>query len=488
MQGDIKGQTLAGFKWNAIGQFSTYAVNFVLGIIIARLLTPDDYGVIGMLAIFMAIAQLFVNSGFSNALIRKVDRTEVDCSTAFYFNIAVAILFYGVLFFTAPLIASFYNLPILTQVIRVLSLTLIINSLGIVPRALRSVVVDFKTQAYASVTAAVVSGLVGLYLAYSGYGVWALVWQYLVSSSVSVAVIWIMARWMPRWVYSWSSFKSMFSYGSKLMISGLLHTVYQHASSLIIGKFYTPAELGNYDRGNSIASLPSLRLSDVFHSVTFPVLAKLQNDDARLIHVYHKYVAMTSMVIFFMMTLLAVVAKPLVLLLLTENWIGAVPFLQVFCFAYMFDSICRLNNNMLFVKGWSNLFLKLEIIKKAIVTPFFLLAIPYGPLAICFVAVVHTIVDITCSICCLRKYLGIEIRQYAILIKYILLTLFACVPAFIACSLDLSPWVSLPISIVSALALYVGILHKDDNMKECLQMLFKVFRVNSEGDNNHTGL
>lgn len=443
----------------------------MLGLVIARLLDPADYGVIGMLAIFMAIARSFVNSGFGNALIRKKDRTEVDCSTAFYFNVAVAALLYGVLFLLAPAIAAFYNTPLLTDVVRVYSLTLIIGSLGIVPRALRSVAVDFKTQAYASVISVIVSGLVGLYMAYSGFGVWALVWQAIISSCVSVAVIWMLARWRPLLVYSWESFRSMFSYGSRLLASGLLHTVYTHASSILIGKFYTPAELGNYDRGNSIASLPSLRLSDVFHSVTFPILSKLQDDDERLKNVYHKYVAMTSLVIFFIMTLLAVVARPLVLLLLTEKWLGAVPFLQVVCFAYMFDSICRLNNNMLFVKGWSGLFLKLEIIKKAIVTPFFLLAIPYGPLVICYVAVLHTVVDITCSTYRLKKFLGIELRQYASVAKYFFLSLVACVPAVVVCRLSVSPWVSLSVGIVSAGLLYWALLHRDEHMKDCVEVL-----------------
>ena len=471
MSGSIKEQTLSGVKWSALGRFSTYAIQFALGIVIARRLDPADYGVIGMLAIFMAIAQTFVNSGFGNALIRKNDRTEVDCSTAFYFNVVVAVLLYWILFLAAPAIAAFYEMPLLAEVVRVYSLTLVIDSLGIVPRALRSVAVDFKTQAYASVVSVVVSGLVGLYMAYAGFGVWALVWQAVIGSCVGVAVIWVLARWRPLLAYSWTSFRAMFSYGSKLLASNLLHTVYTHASSLLIGKFYTPAELGNYDRGNTIASLPSLRLGDVLHRVTFPILSKLQEDDERLKEVYHKYVAVTSLVIFFVMTLLAVMARPLVLLLLTEKWLGAVPFLRVFCFAYMFDSICRLNNNMLFVKGWSGLFLKLEIIKKAVVTPFFLLAIPYGPLVICYVAVLHTVVDITCSTYCLKKYLGIDLRGYVCAGKYFLVSLLACAPALYVCTLAVSPWVSLSVGFVSAALLYWALLHRDEHMRACVVVL-----------------
>lgn len=460
-----------------LGQFSTFAIQFVLGIVIARMLTPDDYGIIGMVAIFMAISQSLVDSGFGNALIRKIDRTEVDCSTVFYFNLAVAALLYGILFCAAPAIARFYNTPLLTELTRVLSLTLIINALGIVPRALRSAVVDFKTQMVASVSSAIVSGLVGLYLAYNGFGVWALVCQSIISACVSVAIIWILSRWMPRLAYSWSSFRSMFSYGSKLLVSGLMHTVYRHASSILIGKFYTPAELGNYDKGNSIAALPSLRLSGALHAVTFPILAKLQDDDVRLKSVYHKYVAMTSLVIFFLMTLLASVAKPLVLLLLTEKWLGAVPYLQVFCAAYMFDSICKLNNNMLHVKGWSGLSLKLEVIKKVIVTPFFLLVIPLGPIAICLVAVLHTFVDISCSTYYLRKRLGVEMRKYAILGKYLLLSVLACVPALVLSYSAISPWVSLAGGSLGAVGLYVAMLNRDVNMRECLHVLSDTIRV-----------
>lgn len=467
----IKEQSLAGFQWNAIGTFSTYVVRFVLGIIIARLLLPEDYGVIGMLAIFMAIAQSFVDSGFRNALIRKVDLTETDCSTAFYFNIAVAILWYGFLFVTAPFIAAFYNKPVLTGVVRVLSLTIVVNSMGIVPRALRSVVVDFKSQAFASIFAAVVSGLAGISLAYSGWGVWALVWQSIISCCMTVAVIWLFARWLPMLVYSWQSFKALFSYGSKLMLSGLLHTIYIHASSLLIGKFYTPAELGYYDRGNQLASLPSLNLSSIFYTVTFPILSKLQQDNNRLTHAYFQYLSKISLIVFFLMTLLAVVAKPLVLILLTEKWVGAVPFVQVFCVAYMFDSICKLNNNILCVKGWSGLFLRLEVIKKSVITPMFLLAIPFGPMAICFIAVLHTLVDIVCSTYYLRKRLGMELRRYAVIIKYLSISILACVPAFVICNLHISPWASLSLGTITSIGMYGLLLHRDEHFVECVKIL-----------------
>ena len=470
----IKEQSLVGVKWNALGQFSTKGINFVLGLIVARLLMPEDYGVIAMLGIFMAVAQLFTDCGFGNALIRKIDRNEVDCSTAFYFNIAIGLFSYGVLFVSAPLIATFYSMPILTDVVRVFSLTIFIHSLGIVPRALRSIAVDFKSQAYASVLASIVSGLLGLYLAYSDYGVWALVWQAVVGAFLDVVVIWMLARWMPFWAYSWRSFRELFSYGSKLMASGLLHTLYTNASTLVIGKFYTPTELGFYDRGYKIAAFPSLRFSDILHQVTFPILAKLQDDNARLIHAYHQYMAMTSMVIFFLMTLLATVAKPLIGALLTEKWLDVVPFLQVFCLAMMFESLCKLNNNILYVKGWSGLFLKLEIIKKVAIVPVFLVAVHMGVMAVCWVAVVHTLVDILCSTYYIRKLLSVETSCYSCLVKYLALSVLACAPAYYICNQDWSPWLALSIGLVLSGALYWLFLHRDENMKACLSMLWSV--------------
>ena len=467
----IKEQSLSGFKWNAFGLFITNGVNFVLGLLIARMLMPEDYGVIGMLAIFIAIAQSFVDSGFSNALIRMTDRTEFDCSTAFYFNIAIGVLSYGILFVAAPYIAAFYKMPILTDVVRVLSLTIFINSLGIVPRALRSIAIDFKSQAYASISSAIVSGIIGLYMAYHGYGVWALVWQTVVGAVLSVVVIWLLARWTPLWAYSWQSFKVMFSYGSKLLLSGLLHKIYTQASTLVIGKFYSPADLGYYDRGFQIAAMPSLKMSGVLHSVTFPILAKVQDDNERLIRVYREYQAMISMMVFFLMTLLAVVAKPLIIILLTEKWLGAVPYLRVFCLAFMFDTICQLNNNLLYVKGRSDMFLKLEIVKKIIVTPFFLIAIPFGVMAICCVAVVHTAVDIVITTCYIRRLLGVVGQLFRGIGKFFLLSLLACSPAYFICSASLSPWVSLSISVLLSVSLYYIFLHRNPHMKEFLQIM-----------------
>lgn len=472
----IREQTISGVKWNTIGSLSSKGVHFVLGLMIARILVPDDYGVIGMLAIFLSVSQAFIDSGFSNALIRKLDRTEIDCSTAFYFNIVVGFFFYTLLYFVAPFISFFFQMPILTDILRVLAITIVVNSLGIVPRALRSIAVDFKSQACASVIAAVVSGIIGLILAYNGYGVWALVWQSLMSVLIEVVAIWLLAGWRPKMLFSISSFRIMFSYGSKLLFSGLLHKLYANLSGLLIGKYYTSSDLGFYNRGHQIATMPSMGITSILQRVTYPVFAQLQNDDKKLIEVYRKYISMTSLVIFFLMILLATIAKPLIILLLTEKWLGAVPYLQVFCLALMFDHLCQLNLNLLLVKGRSDLFLKLEIIKKMIVFPILFLTIPYGPLVICWVPFVHMQVDFLSVSYYTGKMFNLGyIKQLRDIGKYLIFSILACLPAYMICLYDLNALVLMSVSFIISILLYYVLLNHDDNMKEVIYIVKSQF-------------
>ncbi len=481
MADSIRHLSIKGAKWSATESFLSQGISFVVGLIIARILSPSDYGTVGMLAVFMAVSQAFVNSGFSTALVRMTDRTEDDYATAFYFNVAVAALFYGILFLAAPAIARFYNMPILKDVLRVFSVTLVINALQIVPRTRLVVAVDFKTQAIVGTVAALVSGGTGIGMAYAGYGVWALVGQSIVSAGMNTILLWIVTRWKP-WAgrFARSSFNRLFSFGSKLLASGLLHIIYQNISTLVIGKFYSPVDLGYYSRGKRISEMPSSYLSNIFQRVSFPVLSQLQDDDARLTRAYRKYLGLSSMVVFFLMVLLAAVAVPLVRILLTDKWLGAVPYLQIFCLALIFDHICRFNNNVMYVKGRSDLFLRLEIIKKVIVFPLLLLAIPRGVIAICFVPVAHGLVDIALTTYCVHRLLGVQgvspIKDYG---KYLPCALLACVPAFFLCySTSLSPWTALIFSALLSSALYFLLLVRDENMHELFRML-KVGRERS---------
>lgn len=250
MSESLKSKTVKGVFWSSIERFSVQGVQFIIQIIIARILLPSDYGLIGMLAIFMAVSQSLIDSGFSNALIRKQNCTNTDYSTVFYFNIVVGIVLYGILYFSAPLIANFYKTPELVLITRVVGITLFINSLTVVQRAILTKKVDFKTQTKASLTAAIISGVIAIIMAYSNYGVWALVIQTIINGFLTAILLWIFSKWAPHKVFSWISFKEMFSFGSKLLISGLLDTIYRNLFTLVIGKQFNKSDLGYYTRAD----------------------------------------------------------------------------------------------------------------------------------------------------------------------------------------------------------------------------------------------
>ena len=259
----LKQKTLSGVLWSCVERFSVQGIQFVIMVIMARILLPSDYGMIGMLAIFIAIAQTLIDSGFSNALIQKKDRSEIDYSTVFYFNIAVGIVLYFILFFSSPLIARFYNTPELTGLTRVLALNLFINSLAVVQRAILSIKIDFKTQAKASFSAAIISGIVGIVMAYTGFGVWSLAVQTVLNAFVNTVLLWIFSKWIPLKVFSFESFKKLFTFGSKLLASGLLDTIYRNIYTIVIGKKFASTDLGYFTRADQFAQFPSSNLTGI---------------------------------------------------------------------------------------------------------------------------------------------------------------------------------------------------------------------------------
>lgn len=383
MAESLKHKTLRGTVWSSIERFSVQGVAFIVMIIMARILTPDDYGLVAMLTIFIAISQSLVDSGFSNALIRKQDRDETDNSTVFYFNIGVGISLYLILFFCAPLIARFYDEPILTPITRVISLSVLINSFVVVQRALLTSVIDFKTQAKASMSAAIISGIVGISMAYIGFGVWSIVWYQLTNLSVNVILLWIFSKWRPRLLYSWQSFRELFGFGSKLAASGILDTLYNNIYLIVIGKVFSAADLGYYTRASQFAQFPSSNLSGIIQRVTYPVLCTIQDDTPRLKDVYRRFLRLSAFIVFPLMIGLAAVAKPLILILLKEQWSFSIILLQIICFSMMWYPIHAINLNLLQVKGRSDLFLRIEIIKKVMGVIILCITVPMGLIAMC---------------------------------------------------------------------------------------------------------
>lgn len=376
-------RTVAGLKWSTIERFSSQGIGFIISIFIARILSPADYGIIGMIMIFIEISGVFVGGGFGAALIRKQNRTDADLSTVFYYNIAISILFYLLLFIASPYIASFYGKVIIASVIRVVGLKIIIGAFGAIQSTLLNIKIDFKTQTKISFIALIISGTIGIIMALKGYGVWTLVVQSLVQTFISTIMLWIFIKWQPKFIFSKNSFLELFGFGSKLMLSGLIDATYRNIYQVIIGKLFTSAELGYFTRAKGMAQLPSSNLTDVIQRVTFPVLSEIQNDSTKLESSYRKLLKMSAFVIFPLMLLLSALSEPLIKILLTDKWLPAVPLLQALCFGFMFYPIHAINLNLLQVKGRSDLFLKLEIIKKTVTTVVLFVTAPLGVLVMC---------------------------------------------------------------------------------------------------------
>ena len=366
MSESLKHKTVRGVGWSFIDNLSSSGVSFLVGLVLARLLTPSEYGIMAILTIFIAVSNSIVDSGFSNALIRKTDAKRVDCNTVFLFNLVVSGLLYVVLFFAAPAISVFFKEPLLVEVMRGIGWVLIINALGIIPRTLFVKDVNFKTQTKVSLIASVSSGVLGIGMALAGMGVWSLVGQQLSRQLLNTLFLWIYSTWRPIWEFSLQSFRELFGFGSKLLLSGLLDTVFKEIYSLVIGRCYTSAQLGQYTRASQFNQIFSSNLTTVIQRVSYPVLSSIQEESDRLREAYRKVIKSTMLITFACMLGLAAVAKPLIVILIGEKWMPAVGFLQIICFSGMLYPLHAINLNILQVKGRSDLFLKLEIIKKII--------------------------------------------------------------------------------------------------------------------------
>lgn len=387
----LKKQTFNGVIWRILEVGGTHIIQLVIGIVLARLIMPEQFAAIAMLSIFLAVAQVFINSGFSTALMRKNDRTQVDCSTVFYFNIVIAIISYIILYFAAPLVAYFYDLPELESILRVSAIALIIGSTAGVHRTLLSARMDFKSLAKYNISALIISGCVGMYMAYKGFQVWALVAQSIVSTVVNTLFIWFASPWRPTWQFSWISFKEFFSFGSKLLASGLLDTLYTNMYSVVIGKIFPHSDLAFYNRAAGLKNMASSTPTSVLQSVTFPALCKLQGSDDTLRSAYRRMLRVSAFVIFPLCLGIGGVSFPLINVLYTNVWIYAATLLQIIVFAGMWYPIHAINLNLLQVKGRSDLFFRLEVIKKIIGVAMLCATVPIGLKAMCYGGIITSI-------------------------------------------------------------------------------------------------
>lgn len=379
----LKQKTVEGVAWNTINMVSNKLLTFFIGVILARLLTPSDYGMVAMIGVFTSVLGLFTDGGLTTALVRKENRTEEDMATVFYYNLVACYVIYIILFFAAPFIADFYKMPILKDITRITTLGLLIGPFGGIQNMLLTTRIDFKTPALIGICATIIAGVTAVCLAYKGYGVWALVVQSLLGGLIGVAARVYIVRWFPKTRFSIKSFRELFGFSSKMLASNCLETIYQNITPLIVGKYYSSAQLGTYERARGWAALPSSTFTSVLQGVTFPVLSKLQGEDERLAVNYRKLLRLSSFICFPLMIGLAAVARPLTLFVLTDKWESTILLLQIICFSMMWYPVHAINLNLLMVKGRSDLFFRLEVIKKIYGLALLCCTLPFGLVTFC---------------------------------------------------------------------------------------------------------
>ena len=383
----------SNFIWRFLERCGAQLITFIVSIVLARILDPIIYGTVAIVTVITTILQVFVDSGLGNALIQKKDADDIDFSTVFYFNIVICILLYAILFFVAPLISSIYEMPELTDIIRVLGLTLIISGVKNIQQAYVSKNMLFKKFFFSTLGGSIVSGVVGVLMAIWGYGVWALVAQNLVILAMGTIILWFTVKWRPKLVFSWKRLKGLFSYGWKLLASSLIDTVYNNIRPLIIGYKYTTSDLSFYNKGKQFPTIIVTNVNSSIDSVLLPAIAKEQDDRTQVKRMMRRAIKTSSFIMWPLMVGLGVCAEPIVRLLLTEKWLSCVPFLRIFCFTFAFYPIHTANLNAIKAIGRSDIFLKLEIAKKVIGMALLLSSMWFGVMAMAYTLLISAVVS-----------------------------------------------------------------------------------------------
>lgn len=363
-QDNLKSKTIKGVGWSAADAFLGQGVSFIVGLVLARLLSPEEYGLIGIVMIFVTVLSGVVDSGFSTAVIRKQDANDDDYNTMFYTNMLFSLVLYAGLSLSSSFIADFFNRKELVQLVPAMGLILIINALSLTQYTILTKRIDFKTKTKASFISSITSGIVGIICAYCGFGVWSLVIQKLLQQTLYTGTLWIFNRWWPSFRFSKDSFHYMWGFGWKLLLSGLLNNIWNQLYQVVVGKFYNPATLGQYTRAKDYAKIFSENLTIIVQRVSYPALAGIQDDEERMVAAYRKVIKVTMFVTAIVMISIGAVSKPLILCLIGEKWLEAATYLPLICISMSLYPLHAINLNMLQVLGRSDIFLYLEIIKK----------------------------------------------------------------------------------------------------------------------------
>lgn len=380
----LKKKAAKSLVWTFTQQFGNQLIGFIISLLLARILLPEEFGLIGMIAVVVAIGNALLDGGLTKSLIRDKECDQEDYSTVFYFHIVSSLVVYALVFVSAPLIADFYERTILINIIRVYSLSLVITSFSAVQLARLTKIMDFKTQAIIAIPAAIIGGVVGIFLAYKDYGVWSLVWSSIITSAINSIQVWIYSGWSPDFIFSRVKFKKHFNYGYKLTLSDLLNRVFNNLFLIVIGKYFSVAQVGFYTRAETMKQLPVNNISNALNKVSFPLLVSIKDDEVRLKRVYKKLMLMVVFVVTPFLIFLAILAEPTFRFLFTEKWLPAVPYFQILCITGILFPLHSYNLTILNIKGRSDLFLKLEALKKILIVIIIVLAVPFGILALLY--------------------------------------------------------------------------------------------------------
>lgn len=481
---NLKEKTIRGVGWSAVDSVLGQGITFIVGLVLARLLSPSEYGLIGIVTIFITVFNSIIDSGFSQAVIRKKDAGNEDFNTMFITNMVLSVVLFLVLFFCAPAIARFFERPELISLARVMGVVLIINALSITQNTVLTKRIDFKTKTKASLISAILSGVVGITMAFMGYGVWALVGQQITKQLANTICLWVFNKWWPNLRFSKSSFQYMWGFGWKLLASTLLNDIWNQLYQVVVGKFYSPATLGQYSRSKEYASIFSININSIVSRVTFPVLAELQDDKVRLVNAYRRIIKTTMFVTAVCMISMGAVSEPLLYCLIGPQWHQAATFLLPICISMSLYPLHAINLNMLKVQGRSDLFLKLEIIKKIVAIGPICLGIFVDIYWMVAGSVVAGIISFFLNSHYSGKLLGYSswMQLKDIAPSYALAFLIALFVYFLK-FLPFSYWIILPMQIVLGLVVFFVFckLTKMDEYQELKDMLMPmIFRLTKQ--------
>jgi len=454
----LKDQAINGVLWKSAGTVFSYLIEFIVGIILARILSPAEFGLIGTIMVVIALSRVFINSGFTQAIVRKQDCTQTDFSTAFFFNFAVGLFLFLILLTTAGPISNFFNNQELKPLIRVLGFVLIINSLTLIQQAKLIKSIDFKTQTRIALIASTVSGIIAIIMAFSGFGVWSLIAKTLINNGITSAMLWYLNRWRPDLIFSLKSFRELFGFGSKLLVSGLIGTIFNNLNYAVIGKYFSAQDLGYYTRAELFKNLFSQNAETIITAVGYPVLAKVQNDPKRLRSSFRQILTSTFYIISILMFGLAAVASSLIFTLVGPKWEASVVYLQMMCFVGLLYPLNSLNINLLNVVGRSDLYLKLQLISQIFTIPAIIIGIIYGIkiliLGLCLNSLFAYLYFSKVS----AKYSGYKLSDQLkdILIPLLLAALMGILVFMFDYFTDISPMVTFIVQIILGIILILG--------------------------------